>query len=102
MALFVGPSAELVGFHMTKKEPTIDPGQGNTPPPFPKTPVSHLWSPGLAGNARRGRMSIVEGAQRRMFAFPAGPAAPRGQLGRGGGGRSGRGRGTEKRGEDYN
>ena len=25
-------------------------------------------------------MSIVEGTQQRMFAFPAGPAAPRGQL----------------------
>lgn len=25
-------------------------------------------------------MSIVEGTQQRMFAFPAGPAAPQGQL----------------------
>lgn len=41
-------------------------------------------------------MSIVEGTQQRMFAFPAGPAAPQEQLSR-----SGRGRGTEK-GEDYN
>lgn len=64
---------------MTKKGPTIDPGQGNTPLPLPQAPVSHLWSPGLVRNARRGRMSIVEGTQQRMFAFPAGQAAPQGQ-----------------------
>lgn len=63
---------------MTKKEPTIDPVQANTPLPLPQAPVSHLWTPGLARNARRGQDVYCRGYTAENVCLPSRPSSSTG------------------------